>query len=76
MMVVMIIQEFSDEQIKNLGIITKLYHGDRQALVDLLDEYKTELANAPESSDDKEVLIKSYWQSQIDWLTDRFPDGV
>ena len=69
-------RKFSDEQIKNLGVITKLYHGDTQALVDLIDEYKTELANAPESSDDKEVLIKDYWQSQIDWLTERFPDGV
>lgn len=69
-------RKFSDEQIKNLGVITKLYYGDTQALVDLIDEYKTELANAPESSDDKEVLIKDYWQSQIDWLTERFPDGV
>ena len=69
-------RKFSDEQIKNLGVITKLYHGDTQALVDLLDEYKTELANAPESSDDKEVLTKDYWQSQIEWLTERFPDGV
>ena len=42
----------------------------------MLDEYKTELANAPESSDDKEALTKDYWQSQIDWLTERFPDGV
>ena len=42
----------------------------------MLDEYKTELANAPESYDDKEVLTKNYWQSQIDWLTERFPDGV
>jgi type I restriction-modification system DNA methylase len=42
----------------------------------LLDEYKTELANAPDSSDDKEVRNKNYWQSQIDWLTERFPDGV
>lgn len=69
-------RKFSDEQIKNLGVITKLYHGDTQALVDLLDEYKTELANAPEFSDDKEVLTKDYWQSQLDWLTERFPDGV
>ena len=69
-------RKFSDEQIKNLGVITKLYQGDTQALVDLLDEYKTELANAPESSDDKEALTKDYWQSQIDWLTERFPDGV
>ena len=42
----------------------------------MLDEYETELANAPEASDDKEVLTKAYWQSQIDWLTERFPDGV
>ena len=69
-------RKFSDEQIKNLGVITKLYHGDTQALVDLIDEYKVELANAPESSDDKEILTKAYWQSQIDWLTERFPDGV
>lgn len=69
-------RKFSDEQIKNLSVITKLYHGDTQALVDLIDEYKVELANAPESSDDKEILTKAYWQSQIDWLTERFPDGV
>lgn len=42
----------------------------------MIDEYKAELANAPESSDDKEILTKAYWQSQIDWLTERFPDGV
>ena len=69
-------RKFSDEQIKNLGVITKLYHGDTQALVDLLDEYRAELTNAPEASDDKEVLTKAYWQSQIDWLTERFPVGV
>ncbi len=69
-------RKFSDEQIKNLGVITKLYHGDTQALVDLIDEYKAALANAPETSDDKEVLTKAYWQAQIDWLTERFPDGV
>ena len=37
---------------------------------------KTELTNAPESSDNKEILTKDYWQTQIDWLTERFPDGV
>ena len=69
-------RKFSDEQIKNLGVITKLYQGDTQALADLIDEYKVELANAPETSEDKEILTKAYWQSQIDWLTERFPDGV
>ena len=26
--------------------------------------------------DDKEVKTKAYWQAQIDWLTERFPDGT
>lgn len=68
-------RKFSDEQIKNLGIITKLYNGDTKALADLIDEYKTELANAPKATDDKEIKTKDYWQSQIDWLLERFPDG-
>ena len=25
---------------------------------------------------DKEVKTKAYWQTQIDWLTERFPDGT
>ena len=33
-------RKFSDEQIKNLGIITKLYDGDCKAYQDLLEEYK------------------------------------
>jgi len=69
-------RKFSDEQIKNLGIITKLYNGDTQAFIDLIDEYKAELENAPESSEDKEIKTKAYWQNQIDWLNERFPDGV
>jgi len=69
-------RKFSDEQIKNLGIITSLYNGDTQAFTDLVDEYKTELANAPETAENKETKTKDYWQSQIDWLFERFPDGV
>ena len=69
-------RKFSDEQIKNLGIITRLYNGDTESLKMLIDEYANELENAPEESDDKEVKTKAYWQSQIDWLNERFPDGV
>ncbi|MCI6060893.1 MAG: type I restriction-modification system subunit M [Dorea sp.] len=69
-------RKFSEEQIRNLGVITKLYHGDTQALVDLINDYKRKLENAPEVSEDNDVLTKSYWQSQIDWLEERFPDGV
>lgn len=68
-------RKFSDEQIKNLGIISRLYEGDTSAFASLIEEYKTALANAPETSDDKEVKTKSYYQSQIDWLNERFPDG-
>lgn len=68
-------RKFSDEQIKNLGIISRLYEGDTEAFATLIEEYKTALANAPETSDDKEVKTKSYYQSQIDWLNERFPDG-
>lgn len=33
-------RKFSDEQIKNLGIITRLYEGDSEAFRQLVDEYK------------------------------------
>ena len=69
-------RKFSDEQIKNLAIITKLYNGDTEAFTALVEEYKAELANAPETSENKETKTKSYWQAQIDWLLERFPDGV
>ena len=68
-------RKFSDEQIKNLGIITRLYNGDTQAFTDLITEYKSELSKAPDTSDDKEVKTKAYWQTHIDWLSERFPQG-
>ena len=68
-------RKFSDEQIKNLGIITRLYNGETEAYDALLEEYRTALEQAPEQSDDKEIKTKDYWQSQIDWLAERFPEG-
>lgn len=68
-------RKFSDEQIKNLGVISRLYEGDTAAFADLIKEYKKAFAEAPETSDDKEVKTKAYFQSQIDWLNERFPDG-
>lgn len=68
-------RKFTDEQIKNLGIITRLYEGDNQAFEDLINEYKANLSQAPETSDDEEIKTKEYWQSQIDWLEERFPYG-
>lgn len=69
-------RKFSEEQIKNLAIITRLYEGDTDAFAELIDEYNARLADAPETSEDKDVMTKSYWQANIDWLLERFPDGV
>lgn len=68
-------RKFSEEQIKNLGIISRLYEGDKQAFINLIEEYKTALAIAPETTSEKEVKTKAYYQSQIDWLNERFPNG-
>ena len=69
-------RKFTDEQIKNLGIITRLYQGNTAAFTALIEEYKAAMAEAPETAEDKDTKTKAYWQSQIDWLTERFPDGV
>lgn len=61
--------KFSDEQIKNLGIISRLYEGNTEAFTSLVNEYKTNFDNAETKDDQK------YWQSNIDWLTERFPEG-
>ena len=57
-------RKFSDEQIKNLGIITRLYDGDVEAFDNLIDEYKAKAVG-----EDKE-----YYESQIQWLLERFPE--
>ena len=68
-------RKFSEEQIKNLAVISRLYEGDTKALEDLLDEYSRQRAAAPEESDDKEVKTKDYFEKQIKWLKHRFPNG-
>lgn len=69
-------RKFSDEQIRNLGIITRLYNGDTEAFTSLIAEYQFNRDQAPEEAEDRETKTKAYWQSQIDWLTERFPDGT
>ena len=59
-------RKFSDEQIKNLGIITRLYEGDKEAYNNLINEYR-------ECAKDKDK--KEYFESQINWLNERFPNG-
>ncbi len=60
-------RKFSEEQIKNLVMITKLHDGDTDAYKNLLLEYK---------SKEQQSKNKQYWKQQIDWLETNFPDGV
>lgn len=68
-------RKFSAEQIRNLGIITRLYEGETEEFTKLIKEYETNMANAPETSDEEDNPPKSYWQANIDWLKERFPEG-
>ena len=68
-------RKFSAEQIRNLGIITRLYEGDTEKFTKLIKEYEANMANAPETSDEEDNPPKSYWQENIDWLKERFPEG-
>lgn len=68
-------RKFSEEQIRNLGIITRLYEGETEEFNKLVKEYETKLANAPETSDEEDNPPKSYWQENINWLKERFPEG-
>lgn len=63
------LREFSDEQIKNLAIINRLYEEDSESFYSLIKEYEM----ARDNADSEEV--KKYFQKQIDWLLERFPDG-
>lgn len=69
-------RKFSEEQIKNLTVISRLYEGNTQALVALLNEYKEEMNTAPIEKSEKNPKNKAYFQEQIDWLNERFPNGV
>jgi len=63
------LRKFSDEQIKNLSIITRLYEGDSESFYNLIKEYEDK-RDCAESAEDKK-----YFQKQIDWLQERFPEG-
>lgn len=63
------LRKFSDEQIKNLAIITRLYEGDSESFYELIKEYEENRDNAKTEEE------KKYFQKQIDWLMERFPEG-
>ncbi len=63
------LRKFSEEQIKNLSIITRLYEGNTQAFNELIKEYEEKRDNGETEE------TKKYFQKQIEWLKERFPDG-
>ncbi|KRG10724.1 N-6 DNA methylase [Virgibacillus soli] len=63
------LREFSNEQIKNLAIINRLYEEDSESFYALINEYEESRDSATLEED------KKYFQKQIDWLLERFPDG-
>src|SRR5699024_9604108 len=63
------LRKFSDEQIKNLAIINRLYEGDSDSFFQLIKEYEEARDKAETEAHEK------YFQKQIDWLLERFPDG-
>ncbi|WP_313524675.1 type I restriction-modification system subunit M [Anaerotignum sp.] len=68
-------RSFSDEQIKNLAIISRLYEGETEDFTELINEYKAEITRLENGGEIEETKDIAYWQSNIDWLLERFPDG-
>lgn len=63
------LREFSEEQVKNLSTISRLYEGDSESFYELIKEYE-------DNRDNTETIDnKKYYQKQIDWLLERFPEG-
>lgn len=69
-------RKFSDEQIKNLAIISRLYEGKTEDFATLINEYKAEIVRLEQGGEVDENKDITYWKGNIDWLTERFPNGV
>ena len=68
-------RKFSDEQIKNLSIISRLYEGNTAEFDALIEEYKSEITKLEQGGEIEGNKDIAYWQSNIDWLQERFPEG-
>lgn len=68
-------RKFSDEQIKNLGIISQLYKGNTKDFDNLILDYEKSIEKAPKNAVDNETKTKDYFQKQIQWLKKNFPNG-
>ncbi|MCX6265750.1 MAG: class I SAM-dependent DNA methyltransferase [Bacteroidetes bacterium] len=103
-------REFTEEQIQNIATIMRLYRGETDRLIALLNKYKTHATSFEKQAVtqqavwkqlekgkpilDKEIkrwekLVEEasakykslhnkqhYFEAQVTWLTDRFPNGV
>ncbi len=68
-------RKFSDEQIKNLAIISRLYEGKTKEFTNLIKEYKDQIKRLEQGEQIEENKDITYWQAQINWLQERFPEG-
>ena len=59
-------RKFDEAHIQNLALITRLYQRNSEAYKELIDQYIDKMA---ESED------KGYWQSKLDWVQEKFPNG-
>ncbi len=69
-------RKFSEEQIKNLALISRLYEGKTEEYTNLLTEYKAEIARIAQGGVIEDGKDSAYWQGHIDWIEERFPKGV
>lgn len=63
------LRKFSEEQVENLAIITRLYEGDSESFYHLIAKYEQKYNEAKTKREQK------YYKEQINWLLDRFPEG-
>ena len=59
-------RKFDEAHIQNLALITRLYQRNSKAYKELIEQYRDKMA---ESED------KGYWQSKLDWVQEKFPNG-
>ena len=70
----------SEPIVLDMGLVCRWFTGQARISPKISQYYakvgnRAKLADAPELSDDEDIMPKSYWQSNIDWLTERFPEG-
>ena len=61
-------RKFDEAHIKNLALITRLYEGNAKEYEELKNWYQENI----DLNDDQ----KEYWQKQLNWVNEQFPEGM